>query len=147
MQAIWPPLGEKAAPEFWKLDDAAASTRAKIDQVNVRVAALIAGIGQLAAVGSESRGDAYRIIMRQLTHIGSVIVGRIDFFASTPGGDEGDAGAGDSFVAGEGLDDVIGKSMCRQAWTTRDDFLQDNAARVDLSPAPEEPPADDPLMT
>src|SRR5262245_4511570 len=82
-----------------KLYDPAARTRAKIDQVDVRVAALIAGIGEFAAVGSESRRDAYRIVVRQLTHIGSVIVRRINFLTSTPGGDEGDAGAGNSFVA------------------------------------------------
>ena len=111
---------------------------AKIDQVDVRVAALIAGIGEFAAIRSESRSDAYRIVVRQLAHIGAVIVRRINFLTSTPGGDEGDAGAGNSFVASESLDDVIGKSMCRQAGATRVRFSAERHCHVGLSPALEE---------
>ena len=116
-----------SAREF---DDAVSGAGVQVDQVDVCVSALVAGVGQLRAVMGKRGGDTDVAVVGELLHVRAVIVGGVDFFVPCARGSKRDFRRGDSLVAGDRLDDVVGKLMRGRARAPAVGFSQNDAARM-----------------
>ena len=112
-------VGREAGPGVGpgKLHQPDTRTGGEIDEVDVGVAGLVSRVGDAATIGAQRRGDAQGIVMGDLTTIGTVIVGKIDLLAATAVADKSERRGGDPLVTGQGLDDVIHKTVSRKSGT------------------------------
>src|SRR5438445_7411317 len=60
--------------------DATAGAARQIDYINIRIAALIARVSNLARVGTNRRMHADYAVVRHLPYIRAVVIGDINFF-------------------------------------------------------------------
>ena len=74
--------------------------------------------------------------MGDLPNVGPVVIGSVNFLVPAAGGDEGDFAPGESFLAGERFDDVVGKLVRIGARRAVVDFGKDRARRCDPRPRP-----------
>ncbi len=102
---------------------------AKIDQVNISIAALITGIGKPAPICGQCRTYADCAVVSKLERPCSVVIAGVNLFVPGSIGHESDPGERYPFLACHCFDQVIGKLMNCVARFSRVILLQNHATR------------------
>ena len=81
----------------------------KIDEIDVCISALVAGVGDSGCVRREGWSNADGLFLRDLTLVGAIVVREVDFLGSGSVAHERKLGSSDAVLTGQRLDDVVGE--------------------------------------
>ena len=120
-----------------KFYDSVPPAAREIDLVHVRVAALVAGIDEVAAIGAQAGGDGDGVVVRELHDFRAIDIGGVDFLLAGARADEGDLGGSEAFITGEGLHDLIREAVDTRAGRAFEALAEGGFAAVVIHPAGE----------
>ena len=93
-------------------DGVGGGTLPQIGDVQILIAAMVAGIGQEVAIRREPRGYGERLVAGDLARMPAEDVGDVHFFPAGAVGNKGHGGSGHPCLAGEILDQSVAESQC-----------------------------------